>query len=752
MLATIVLTATAVLVVGTVLLIALGRRVRFSSRIVGVLFVTLICFGCAELLSRLFGLVPAYTLTGAAIAYAVCVVVVFALPYWNPVGQLFLGGYLTAAGTYLVLAGYLTASAGLSPLGRAASLILFVLELLALLISGYFAFEGCDVLCRTRATRVIPAPDPSHLPKVSLQVPAYNEPADMLIETIRSLEAIDYPNLEILVVDNNTPDPATYRPVAEYCAGRPRVRFLHVEAEGFKAGALNLVMAEHLDPDVELIGVVDADYLVDPGYLRRVVGYFAHPDVAFVQTPQDYREYRGDTYLTACYDAYNYFFKASMPSRNQRNSIIFAGTMGLIRRSVLTELGGWPEWCLTEDSETSLRMLKAGYQGIYLEESMGRGIMPLTFATFKSQRFRWCFGGIQIFRRHFRDLLPGRRRPDNRLTFGQRMDYLFGTGLVWFNDLLYLGFTAVLLVTAYLVLAGGVTPFRPLVGALVLLPAALIAAGLLRALWSLRHRTGISRRRAFLALLNWLSLSWTVAIASVQALVRSKGAFLRTPKERDDQTLWTAIRDAKVETVLALALWSAGIAIAVTGRGTLLLVGLFAWQGLVYGSSLLMSWLNVRTVLTPELERRRRTELRRERMAALVPYYAAGGVATLAVALVAAVLLLGGANPGSPPGGLPLPRSPDRPGIVDIPGGGTPSPSPSPVSPAPTSGTGPTTGSTTGPTSGPTTGPTPGPTTGPTSGPAPTPTSAPAPGATDTGTTSGSQTAPRSGSQSAPTS
>jgi hypothetical protein len=382
---TTVLTATVLLVVATVLLLALGRRLRFASRIVGLLVAAVLCYGSAELAARVWDLVPRYVLVGAGIAFAVCTVVVLVLPYWNPVGQVFLGAYLTAAGTYLTLAGYLTVASGLSPIGRAAAVLLFLLELLALLVSGYFAFEGCDILCRARATRVIQPPDPTYLPKVSLQVPAYNEPADMLIQTIASLERIDYPNLEILVVDNNTPDPETWRPVAEYCAGRPRVRFLHIEAEGFKAGALNIVMAEHLDPDVEIIGIVDADYLVDPNFLRETVGYFADPAVAFVQTPQDYREYETDAYLTACYDAYNYFFRASMPSRNQRNSIIFAGTMGLIRRGALEGVGGWPEWCITEDSEAALRMLMAGYQGVYVDRPYGRGIMPLTFATFKKE-------------------------------------------------------------------------------------------------------------------------------------------------------------------------------------------------------------------------------------------------------------------------------------------------------------------------------------------------------------------------------
>jgi cellulose synthase/poly-beta-1,6-N-acetylglucosamine synthase-like glycosyltransferase len=704
MLPTMVLTSTATLVLASVLLLAIGHRVRFSSRIVGVLFAGVVTFGAAELLTRWLDLVPRYALVGGAVGFVVTVVIVLALPYWNPVGQIFLGAFLTGAGTYLAVAAYLTAAPGLSVAGRLASAILFALELMALVVAGYFAFEGMDTLCRTRSTRAIPPPDPAYRPRVALLVPAYNEPADMLLETVRSLEAIDYPHLEIMVVDNNTPDPETYRPVAEYCAGRPRVTFLHIEAEGFKAGALNVVQREHLDPGIEIIGVIDADYLVDPDYLNRVVGHFARPSVAFVQTPQDYREYEGDPYLTACYDAYKYFFVSSMPSRNERNSIIFAGTMGLIRRRVLDELGGWPEWCLTEDSETSLRMLKAGYEGVYVNESMGRGIMPLTFATFKSQRFRWCFGGIQIMRRHFRAMLPGRRTAANRLGLGQRLDYLFGTGLVWFNDLLYLGFTAVLLVTAFLILVGTGAPFRPLLGGLTLLPAALIASGLLRALWSLRLRSGIGWRRALLALVNWLSVSWTVAVASMQALIRSKAVFLRTPKERSGaaaplvERLWTALRDAKVETVLAGLLWACGVAVALTGGATVLLLALFAWQGLVYASAPVMSWLNVRTVLTPQLERRRRSELRRERAAARLPYYAAGGVAVAAAAFIAFILGLGGSNPGSPPGGLEVPRTPDGGGILD-PGGGPP--------------TGPP-----GPSVGPSVGPSPG-------EPAPEPTSQP---------------------------
>src|SRR4029453_6662841 len=95
------------------------------------------------------------------------------------------------------------------------------------------------------------------------------------------------------------------------------------------------------------------------------------------------------------------FFVTSMAARNERNSIIFAGTMGLLRRSALEGLGGWDEWTITEDAETSLRLLRAGGWGGLVGEPLGRGIMPLTFGALKSQRFRWCFGGMEILRKHW---------------------------------------------------------------------------------------------------------------------------------------------------------------------------------------------------------------------------------------------------------------------------------------------------------------------------------------------------------------
>src|SRR5438874_9061356 len=137
-----------------------------------------------------------------------------------------------------------------------------------------------------------------------------------------------------------------------------------------------------------------------------------------------------------------------MPSRAHRSAIIFAGTMGLIRLSVLREISGWNADIVTEDAEASLRMLALGYIGVYEPRPFGAGLMPLSFDGLKKQRFRWALGGMQILRVHWKRLLPipfmGGSGPEGRLTLAQRVHYLLGS-IQWFGDPLMACFTILLI-------------------------------------------------------------------------------------------------------------------------------------------------------------------------------------------------------------------------------------------------------------------------------------------------------------------
>ena len=106
--------------------------------------------------------------------------------------------------------------------------MLWLLELLAAVLACAYLWELCDALgteqWRRRITRETPreVPPGGGLPFVSLHVPAHNEPPDMVIETLTSLLRLDYPNYEVVVIDDNTDDEALWRPVEDWCTAHRR--------------------------------------------------------------------------------------------------------------------------------------------------------------------------------------------------------------------------------------------------------------------------------------------------------------------------------------------------------------------------------------------------------------------------------------------------------------------------------------------------------------------------------------------------
>ena len=316
------------------------------------------------------------------------------------------------------------------------------------------------------------------------------------------------------------------------------------------------------DERAEIIGVVDSDYQLDRGFLRRCAPLLMESWLGFTQAPQDYRGWERARYYRRLYYSYKYFFAVSQPSRNERDGAIFAGTMGLIRRVALEQLGGWDEWCITEDAELSLRLLRAGWTGQHIDQSYGKGIMPLTFEALKGQRYRWCFGGIQILRMHWRSMMPGRQSKENRLTGGQRWAYLSGA-VQWYGDLLGLVFLVFLLAGAVNLATGGGELFRKLTPFLVATVPVLVLLGLVRAVALLRRGTGASWRDALGAFFIWQSTSLVVARASILGLFAKKAAFLRTPKTSEKAKWWEAFRANWAESTLAL-LGFLGIAAGLT--------------------------------------------------------------------------------------------------------------------------------------------------------------------------------------------
>ena len=541
--------------------------------------------------------------------------------------------------------------------GTVGGVILWLLEVFAALLGCAYLWELCDAIGRERWLRrasVTSPQDPerSYFPFVSLHVPAHYEPPDMVIETLTSLKALDYPAYEIIAIDDNTGDETLWRPLEQWCQDN-QVKFVHLEDwPGYKSGALNYALQHSIDPRTELIGIIDADYQVDPQFLRVCAPFFEDEKLGFLQTPQDYRDWEHAPFYRRLYFSYLYFFAVSQPSRNERGGAIFAGTMGLIRRRALEAVGGWDEWCITEDAELSLRLLRSGWSGAHIDRSFGRGVMPLTLEALKGQRFRWCFGGIQILRMHWRWMMPGRVDDENQMTAGQRWAYLSGA-VQWYGDLLGLVFYLFLIVGGANIAFGGGLLFRKLTGFLIGAIPLLVVLGLVRAVALLRRSTGASWRDALGAFMIWQCTALVVARASVQALYAKQAMFVRTPKTAEEAKWSDAVRGNLAETGLAIlgVLGIAGALSQHSGLGGPLVALLLLWPTLAFAAAPWNSLAAQHAALPPELQARRRTEYQRSSPARKVTL-ASGGLAVAAASTAAVVALLsspGGTGVLSPP-------------------------------------------------------------------------------------------------------
>lgn len=410
-----------------------------------------------------------------------------------------------------------------------------IILLVVVLIAGYELTELTWTRQAHRRFTPETSPKPHRYPKVSLHLPCYNEPPDMLKQTLDGLAALDYPNFEVLVLDNNTRDPEVWKPVLDYCEKLgPRFKFYHLgQWKGAKSGALNFGLTQTA-ADAEIVGVIDSDYIVSPDWLMTLVPYFEDPKVGWVQAPQDHREWQDDLFKECINWEYAGFFDIGMVARNEHNAIIQHGTMTLIRRKALEETGQWAVWTICEDAELGLRLLENGYESVYLNHRFGHGLTPDSFTAYKKQRFRWAYGAVQILKGHWRSLTPFR---ETGLTPTQK--YHFVTGWVpWFADAFYVLFSILSVFwTIGLILAPQTFDF-PL--AIFVMPTiGVFVAKLIHHLFLYSTRVKCNWRQRIGSAIAGMGLTYSIGKAMWMGMLTKTIPFLRTPK-CEGKAAWTA--------------------------------------------------------------------------------------------------------------------------------------------------------------------------------------------------------------------
>jgi len=378
-------------------------------------------------------------------------------------------------------------------------------------------------------------------PKVSIHIPAYYEPVDMLKQTLDSVARLDYPNFECVVIINNTPDPAFWQPIQDHCRALGE-RFVFINAEkvkGFKAGALRIAM-DRTAADAEIIGIIDADYCVEPDWLKDLVPVFADPRVGIVQAPQEHRDEDRSLMHYMMNGEYAGFFDIGMVQRNEENAIIVHGTMCLIRRAAMDMAGGWAGDTICEDTDLGLAIMEHGWLTHYTSHRYGRGLLPDTYEAFRKQRHRWAYGGFQIVKKHWRRFLPGA----SRLSPDQKREFSLG----WLN---WLGAESLGVLVAILNLIWvPIVAFADIAIPDRILTLPIIAAffvSLIHFVSMYRMRVNIKWGQMLTAMVAAMSVQWTVSRAVAQGLITEHLPFARTSKgglsrmSIEFQAFWEAV-------------------------------------------------------------------------------------------------------------------------------------------------------------------------------------------------------------------
>jgi cellulose synthase/poly-beta-1,6-N-acetylglucosamine synthase-like glycosyltransferase len=251
---------------------------------------------------------------------------------------------------------------------------------------------------KKQQSRVTPPFDLANAPKVTVQLPMFNEMyvAERIIETCAE---IDYPRdkFQIQVLDDSTDETKDIiaNKCAEVAARGINIQHIHrTDRTGYKAGALDCAMEK---VEGEFIAIFDADFVPSKDFLLRTIPYFTE-NVGVVQTRWGHlnKDYSLLTELQAF--GLNGHFAIEQGGRNVSGHYInFNGTAGVWRRATIDDAGGWEHDTITEDLDLSYRAQMKGWRFVYLEEVESPAELPITMSALKSQQHRWMKGGAEVF-------------------------------------------------------------------------------------------------------------------------------------------------------------------------------------------------------------------------------------------------------------------------------------------------------------------------------------------------------------------
>jgi len=273
-----------------------------------------------------------------------------------------------------------------------------------LLVLCLFGLHRLSMVARWykhKDTKPVQAALLARLPKVTIQIPVFNE-RNVAGRIIDKAVKMDYPLalLQIQVVDDSTDD--TYdliaNKVAMYQQRGIDIHHVHrVNRSGFKAGALRDAMT---DATGEFIAIFDADFLPPMDFLQKTIHQFSNPKLAMLQTRWSHLNLESNRLTKTQAMMLDSHFALEQQVRSASDMLFnFNGTAGIWRVEAIIDAGHWSADTLTEDLDLSYRAQLRGWQMAYVNDLECPAELPSNMRAFKSQQHRWAKGGIQVMKK-----------------------------------------------------------------------------------------------------------------------------------------------------------------------------------------------------------------------------------------------------------------------------------------------------------------------------------------------------------------
>jgi cellulose synthase/poly-beta-1,6-N-acetylglucosamine synthase-like glycosyltransferase len=276
---------------------------------------------------------------------------------------------------------------------------LLVIEVFGLIFS-YYLVDLIGGSFFYRSSKKFVEAETSEKPFFSIIIPSHGTPFSILEQTLHGALSINYDNYELIVSDNGKNQSVTEQ-LQKFCK-KNNIDFYHKKDErGFKAGNINAVLSLTKG---DFIVILDSDHIPVPNLLEKFSSIVDDPSIGFIQAKVSYRN-ANRLYQKANLILYSQFYEVIEAAKDRRGMVLFNGTTGCFRRSVLCEIGGFAEDTLIEDIDTSMQIIARGFKGRYINFIGSHGLVPTTAKAQVAQLWRWAHGASNILRIRLRFLL-----------------------------------------------------------------------------------------------------------------------------------------------------------------------------------------------------------------------------------------------------------------------------------------------------------------------------------------------------------